>query len=272
MPPTVAERADQGPASTCFSDPTSASARTAVRARTGSDPSRSTPSTSTSWKPGEPLRIDSRSDGFPVPLDELEPGRYAIQAVVRLNPDTHRIGDGEGNAYGPVVHAELDPETGRDRRARRSIKLVDAPDVPVDRADQAGRADQPEALGVSPPADQASRGGDPAGGTARRQRQTKLPTLYIIPGFGGDHFMAARFAEQSAAGVRQGLHPGGARSRLRHGPPCLRRQRDQRPRGTALVEEFIPHIEQTFPALADPRARLARTAIPPAAGAASGSR
>jgi S-formylglutathione hydrolase FrmB len=28
------------------------------------------------------------------------------------------------------------------------------------------------------------------------------------------------------------------------------------PRGTALVEEFIPYIERTFPALADPRARL----------------
>ena len=43
------------------------------------------------------------------------------------------------------------------------------------------------------------------------------------------------------------------------------------PRGTALVEEFIPYIERTFPAIADP-ARACSTATPPAAGAASGSR
>src|SRR5690242_2043993 len=37
------------------------------------------------WKPSQPLRIDSRAEGFPVALNELAPGRYAIQAVVRLN-------------------------------------------------------------------------------------------------------------------------------------------------------------------------------------------
>ena len=46
-------------------------------------------------------------------LEELDPGKYAIQAVVRLNLDTHKIGNGEGNLYGPVVHAELDPKQRR---------------------------------------------------------------------------------------------------------------------------------------------------------------
>ena len=61
------------------------------------------------WKPGQTVRIDSSADGFPGPLDSLEPGDYAIQAVVRLNPDEPKIGSGEGNAYGPVVHARLEP-------------------------------------------------------------------------------------------------------------------------------------------------------------------
>ena len=62
------------------------------------------------WKPTQTVRIDSTATGFPGPLDSLEPGDYAVQAVVRVNPDTHDIGTGEGNAYGPVIHARVDPK------------------------------------------------------------------------------------------------------------------------------------------------------------------
>ena len=65
-----------------------------------------------SWKPGQTLRLDSRAVGFPVALNETKPGKYTIQAVFRVNPDTHRIGNGEGNAYGPVVQTDLDPKKG----------------------------------------------------------------------------------------------------------------------------------------------------------------
>ena len=61
------------------------------------------------WKPGEPLSIGADAAGFPGPLAALRPGRYAVQAVIRLNPDTHQLGDGEGNAYGLVERIELDP-------------------------------------------------------------------------------------------------------------------------------------------------------------------
>ena len=46
------------------------------------------------------------------PLSTLAPGTYSAQAVVRLNPDTHRIGDGPGNAFGPVAQVEIGPEAG----------------------------------------------------------------------------------------------------------------------------------------------------------------
>src|SRR5208283_5471268 len=63
------------------------------------------------WKPGESVRLDSSSKGFPGPLDSLKPTEYMAQAIVRLNPDTHDIGSGEGNAYGPVAHVRLEPGT-----------------------------------------------------------------------------------------------------------------------------------------------------------------
>ena len=93
-----------------FLGPDGSTRRAESRARTGFDQQPFFAVDVENWKPGEPLRIDSRSDGFPGRLDELEPGRYAIQAVVRRNLDTHKIGDGEGNVYGPVVHARLDPK------------------------------------------------------------------------------------------------------------------------------------------------------------------
>ena len=144
------------------------------------------------WRPFEPLRIDSKSDGFPGPLDELKPGRYAIQAVVRLNLDTHKIGDGEGNVYGPVVHAELDPKRGgtvalkvdeivapRPFKSTDRIKLVEFPSAKLSAFHH--RPIQHRAAVILP------------AGVSQGDQPNKLPTVYIIPGFGGDHHMAFSF-------------------------------------------------------------------------------
>jgi hypothetical protein len=61
------------------------------------------------WKPAEPLAIGPDAAGFPGAMKDLKPGTYAAQAVVRLNPDTHKLGDGEGNAYGPLVEVKFEP-------------------------------------------------------------------------------------------------------------------------------------------------------------------
>ncbi|MFI5455595.1 MAG: alpha/beta hydrolase-fold protein [Isosphaerales bacterium] len=208
-----------------------------------------------SWKPGEPLRIDSRSDGFPGPLDELEPGRYSIQAVVRLNPDTHKIGDGEGNAYGPVVHAALDPREGgtvalmidqvvppRTFESTERIKLVELASPKLSAFYH--RPIKHRAAVILPNA-------IPIG-----DRQASRPVIYIIPGFGGDHHMASLFADNPRLAfgkefIRVVLDPD-----CGTGHHVFADSATNGPRGAALVEEFIPHIERTFPALAYPRARL----------------
>ena len=88
----------------------------------------------------------SRSGSAPTPpasrarSTTLEPGEYAVQAVVRLNPDTHQLGDGEGNAYGPVVRARARP-----RVPSGTVALTRRPDRPAravsgDRPGQARRA------------------------------------------------------------------------------------------------------------------------------------
>ncbi len=207
------------------------------------------------WEPNEPVRIGRRADGFPGRLDELKPGRYAVQAVVRLNRDTHRIGDGEGNAYGPVVHAELDPKRGgmiklkvdklvkpRTFPETDRIKLVELPSPKLSAfyhrpIKHRAALILPEGLDIAAPA-------------------RKVPALYIIPGFGGDHFMARRFASNSRFAIAKDF------IRVVLDPDCgtghhvFADSATNGPRGTALVEEFIPYIERTYPAIADPRARL----------------
>jgi hypothetical protein len=206
------------------------------------------------WKPGQPLRIDSAAAGFPDRLDRIPPGKYAAQAVLRRNRDTHRIGDGEGNGYGPVVHVEI----GKDDTpiALRVDKVVGPRRFPSgDRFKLVelrsaklsafyGREIKQRAAVILP---RDLVGAD---------RPEKRPTLYIIPGFGGDHFMAPIYAGYSP------LAMGAEFIRVLLDPDCgtghhvFADSATNGPHGAALVEEFIPHIEKSFPAVADPRARL----------------
>ncbi len=206
------------------------------------------------WKPGEPLRIDSRATGFPDRLDRIPPGNYAAQAVLRLNRDTHRIGDGEGNAYSPVAHVEISKEGApialrverivepRHFPVGDRIKLVELPSPKLSAF--YGRPIQQRAAVILPK--------DLVG----TDRPGKRPTLYIIPGFGGDRFMAPRFADDRRLNMGKDL------IRVVLDPDCgtghhvFADSATNGPRGAALVEEFIPYIEKTFPAAADPRARL----------------
>jgi S-formylglutathione hydrolase FrmB len=203
------------------------------------------------WWPGEPLRIDAGAIGFPGPLDALKPGRYAVQAVVRLNPDTHQLGDGEGNAHGPVRRLELDPESSgtvalvvdrlvpaRPFPESDRVKLVEIPS-PLLSAFH-GRPIRQRAAVILPE-------GDP---------NLERPVLYIIPGFGGNHRMALELVKgrRNVFGkdlIRVVLDPD-----CGMGHHAFADSATNGPRGRALVEELIPHIERTFHAIPGPAARL----------------
>lgn len=208
------------------------------------------------WKPGDPLRVDSRADGFPSTLDRIEPGRYAIQAVVRLNPDTHRVGDGEGNLFGPVVHAELAPKgegsvalkvdhrvPPRPFKASDRIRLIELLSPKLSAFYH--RPIKHRAAVILP--DDLAKGNS----------EGKRPTVYIIPGFGGDHFMAPFVADNPRFAFGKDF------IRVLLDPDCgtghhvFADSVTNGPRGTALVEELIPFVEREFPeALSDSRARF----------------
>jgi hypothetical protein len=205
------------------------------------------------WKPGEPLEVGADAVGFPGPLAELKPGTYSAQAVIRLNPDTHKLGDGDGNAYGPIAEIKVPSETGEpialtvdtlvkpaEFKESANVKLVDIPS-PLLSAFYMRPLRQRAAV-ILPE--------DALGGKAR------YPTLYIIPGFGGDHSMAPLFMRNPRFGYAKNL------IRVVLDPDCgtghhvFADSAVNGPRGRALVEELIPYIEKTYPAIAEPGARL----------------
>lgn len=203
------------------------------------------------WKPGETVRIDASADGFPGKLDSLAAGDYAIQAVIRLNPDEPKIGNGEGNAYGPVVHAKLEPDKTssialevdrvvppRSFRETDRIKLAEV-SSPILSAFY-HRPIKHRAAVILPTA--------PPG--------RKLPTVYIIPGFGGDHHMAAMIASGQRMSFGKDLVRVVLDPNCGTGHHVFADSATNGPRGKALVEEFIPYLEKTFPLVADSKARL----------------
>jgi hypothetical protein len=207
------------------------------------------------WKPGEPLRVGAEAAGYPGRLDTLEPGEYVAQAVIRLNPDTHRLGDGEGNAFGPIVPFVV--ARGGD------TKRADPTDLSVDRVVPRRTFEQTERLRYveidSPllsafhhrPIKHRAAVILPEGDSTSRRG-----VVYIIPGFGGDHHLASMYLNNPRFGfgrdlIRVVLDPDcGTGHHVFADSAC------NGPRGRALVEELIPHIEATFPARAEPRARL----------------
>ena len=204
------------------------------------------------WKPGQTLRVDSGAIGYPAPLNETKAGRYTIQAVFRVNPDTHRIGDGEGNAYGPMIQTELDPK--RSPRVPLTVDRLVAPRkfAETDRIKLVELESPILSEFYHRPIKQHAAVILPA---KMPEANRKLPVLYIIPGFGGDHFMAARFSNPGRDFGRDFI-------RVILDPDCgtghhvFADSAANGPRGKALVEEFIPHIERTFPAISLPHARL----------------
>jgi S-formylglutathione hydrolase FrmB len=207
------------------------------------------------WKAGEPLRVGPEAAGFPGRLDTLEPGDYVAQAVVRLNPDTHKLGDGEGNAYGPAVAFSV--ERKGEIKGDGPIKLTVDKVVPPRKFEETERVklveiDSPllSAFHHRPIKHRA------AVILPKDDPKASRAALYIIPGFGGDHFMAPLFARNPR------LRTGENLIRVVLDPDCgtghhvFADSAYNGPRGKALVEELIPHIEKTFHAIPEPKARL----------------
>ena len=203
------------------------------------------------WKPGEAVAIDASAVGFPDTLDKLAPGEYRAQAVVRVNPDTAKIGDGEGNLFGPIIDLKVPSDP-----SKPTALAVDqvVPPRPFPETDRVKYAELPSPM-------LSAFFGRPIKHQAgvilpKNPTKAKTPAVYIITGFGGDHFAAARYADAPMMAFGRDMTRIVLNADCGTGHHVFADSATNGPRGKALVEEFIPYLEKTFNLIPDPRARL----------------
>ncbi|HEY3244682.1 MAG TPA: alpha/beta hydrolase-fold protein [Phycisphaerae bacterium] len=203
----------------------------------------------TDWKPDETLTFGNTVAGLTGPLGELAAGAYRVQAIMRSNLDSPSIGRGSGNIYSTVrsvtieasnlagetpapqpISLKLDQVVAeREFPSSARLKTIELRSRLL--SDFYGRDVLMHAAVVLPP-------------DFEEHPDARYPALYVIPGFGGDHRMAQMFMRMGAAKsaiVKIVLDPSAYT-----GHHVFADSENNGPRGRALVEEFIPYIEEHF--------------------------
>jgi hypothetical protein len=205
------------------------------------------------WRPEEPLRV-RKPQGAPCDLQDLPAAKYKVQAVMQTNTSLPHGGDTPGNLYSSYRRVWMDPAEGGTVRLRVDRK------VPRDcRVPEVKHAELVELR-----SDLLSKfhGRDvfmhaivwlPEEYNADPDR--RFPAIYVVPGFGGDHFqaiqLAARLGRSKVPFVRIGLDPT-----LPYGHHVFADSDNNGPCGRALVEELIPHLEKRYRLIAEARGRF----------------
>ena len=210
--------------------------------------------------PGGSVVVDDRADAFPFEPSQLAPGTYRAQARfdrVRANSEWRRE---PGNLWSEAAAFEV--EAGKPREVALALThAVTTEPLPVvegvewfelrsERISKFRGHDVFLRAGVVLPRDY-----DP---------KRKYPAQYEVPGFGGDHRGAAggrrrrgneegAAAELTRASFRIVLDPEGP-----NGHSLFADSDNNGPCGAALVQELIPALEQRYPLIAAPSARVLR--------------
>ncbi|HZS08695.1 MAG TPA: alpha/beta hydrolase [Blastocatellia bacterium] len=212
------------------------------------------------FAPGSTVELDPDRKAYPKPFSQAKPGTYQIMALLDPNHTYSYHGQDEGDLssavvkvenLNPAAHAPVELTLSRVTPARfkptdtENVKLVEF-QSPMLTAFH-GRAITMRAGVVLPP----------GYGTDAKKF---YPTVYHVHGFGGDHTAAWRQGQQLTREIGEGksaemLHvyldgscPGGHHE--------FADSVNNGPWGRALTEEFIPHFEKKFRAVAKPYARF----------------
>lgn len=211
----------------------------------------------TNWKPGEPITIQPET-GYPHDLADLPPGQYVAQAVMHTNPDVPHSGDAPGNLYSKPVEFELtktdesEPTTVTlkiRRRVRQEEKSLDTPTMKSIKFRSPllstfhGRDIYLRAV-VELPKEYAE------------QTDRRFPVVYVIPGFGGDHFQTAAFAGMMLRNPKTPFVRVSLDAICALGHHTFADSANNGPYGAALVEELIPWLEKEYRLIPEASARL----------------
>jgi S-formylglutathione hydrolase FrmB len=207
------------------------------------------------WQPGAKLVIDKTALGYPVTVDRVSKGPYAVQAVMDLAPNSMSFSRAPGNVYTVVPKVALDPaETGPVSLNLDRIFV----EPPFQETDRVKLVDiESKLLTAFHKRPTRLRAGVILPSSYATNPTKKYPVVYEIPGFSGDHHMALARAKPGItdlAGVEV-LHVY-LDPNCHHGHHAFADSANNGPCGKALVEELIPAIEKKFRAVGRPEGRI----------------
>jgi hypothetical protein len=206
------------------------------------------------WKPGEPLEFASGDKSvlsYPKPLAKMKLAEESAQAVIRFNPYEREVGSGPGNGYSQPIKVG-------ESSAKRPVLIVDRLVPPRRFVETDTRKEifvHSKLLSDFYGRDVELSGAVFLPKSYRSNSTARYPTLFMIPGFGGTHYVTRtpRFAEE-AGGVefiRVVLEPS-----CPMGHHVFADSANNGPVGQAFVTEFLPGFDRAFRSVSDPRARF----------------
>ena len=210
----------------------------------------------TGLEPGQSVTLDDRADSFPVPLSQLPPGKYRVQAVLDHDFYYPEPALGPGNVHSGVINLDL-----RANAAPLMEITLDQVIPEYDYKDQ----ELLKFVQIKSPLLSAFHGREvidraavvlPASYHANPNR--RYPVYYEVSGFGDSLRGAAkrvsrpsRFKSGEVEFIRVILT-----GECKWGHHVYANSATNGPRGEALIHEMIPHIDATYRTVADSRARF----------------
>lgn len=197
---------------------------------------------------------DSKNQlSFPSPIAKLKPGKYSAQAMMRINLDTHRLGNGPGNAFSDSVTIEVkENQANEDQKVSLEINKIQPEDTFPD--NQRVKLETLESKLLTDfyghPVKHRAAVILPEGWDGKNP----LPSLYVIPGFGGDHRQSLGMSGRMGFGsdfIRVVLDPD-----CGTGHHVFADSATNGPRGKALTEEFIPYLDKKYNIISKAGARF----------------
>lgn len=205
--------------------------------------------------PGQTITVTDASDGFPVPLSQMPPGSYYVQAVLDQDHQFADHSNGPGNFYSPTTQVIV----STDRPLSVKLELTKTIAAPV--YDQGAFAKvfsyRSQLLSDFHGRDVVDRALVLLPRSYARNPEKRYPVYYEISGFGGTIqglLGQHRHSKISADGI-DFIHVM-LTGQCKWGHHVYANSATNGPRGTALTEELIPAIDRQFRTIATPDARF----------------
>jgi hypothetical protein len=197
---------------------------------------------------------------FPGPLRRLPPGRYFVQALVDTSRTVRDFNQATGNLYSDVEEHDIHPmESGTIRLTARHVIEEEKPQDTewVELAEL-----RSEMLSVFHGWEVTHRAGVILPPGYHDNPDAEYPVAFVIPGFTGRHTLAWRWIEGPQGAlwrsgewpmpmIRVVLDPD-----LPLGHHKFANSANMGPVGDALVQEFIPYLEQRYRMAGEPHGRF----------------